>query len=258
MSSRLHTTLGDELYAAWHARAPVAPLSSRPRRLSLDDAYRIQQRFIERRIEHGEAVVGKKIGVTSQAVQDMLNVRQPDFGILLSGMHYAAGEAIAADTLARARRGRDRVHPRARPARPRHRPHRRDRRDGRRRALLRDRRFAHPRLGDPHRGHRRRQRIVRRVRPRRCTRRSAHARSRRVRDDDRQERRASRAGPRRRGARPPADAVAWREHARRVRRAAARRRDRAVGLASETDSGHAGDALSMHISGIGSCDVRFI
>ena len=99
MSSRLHTTLGDELYAAWHARAPVAPLSSRPRRLSLDDAYRIQQRFIERRIEHGEAVVGKKIGVTSQAVQDMLNVRQPDFGILLSGMHYAAGEAIAADTL---------------------------------------------------------------------------------------------------------------------------------------------------------------
>ncbi|MDN7903247.1 2-oxopent-4-enoate hydratase [Burkholderia diffusa] len=99
MSSRLHTTLGDELYAAWHARAPVAPLSSRPRRLSLDDAYRIQQRFIERRIERGETVVGKKIGVTSQAVQDMLNVRQPDFGILLSGMHYAAGEAIATESL---------------------------------------------------------------------------------------------------------------------------------------------------------------
>ena len=30
MSSRLHTTLGDELYAAWHARSPVAPLTPHP------------------------------------------------------------------------------------------------------------------------------------------------------------------------------------------------------------------------------------
>ena len=72
MSNRLHATLGDELYAAWHSRAPVAPLSARPRRLSLDDAYRIQQRFIERRVERGESVVGKKIGVTSQAVQELV------------------------------------------------------------------------------------------------------------------------------------------------------------------------------------------
>jgi len=99
MPSQLHTELGDELYAAWHACTPVAPLSGRPRRLSLADAYRIQQRFVERRLTEGESVVGKKIGVTSQAVQDMLDVRQPDFGILLSGMHYAAGDAIAVDTL---------------------------------------------------------------------------------------------------------------------------------------------------------------
>lgn len=99
MSSPLHTSLGDELFAAWHDRTPVAPLSSRPRRLSLNDAYRIQQRFVERRLALGETVVGKKIGVTSQVVQDMLDVRQPDFGILLSGMHYEAGESISIATL---------------------------------------------------------------------------------------------------------------------------------------------------------------
>lgn len=99
MSSPQHTALGDELYAAWRARAPVTPLSGRARRLSLDDAYRIQQRFVERRVAQGETIVGKKIGATSRAVQDLLDVRQPDFGMLLSGMHYAAGAAIPADSL---------------------------------------------------------------------------------------------------------------------------------------------------------------
>ncbi|WDD92173.1 2-oxopent-4-enoate hydratase [Burkholderia sp. FERM BP-3421] len=99
MCSCLHTALGDELYTAWRARAPVTPLSGRPRRLSPDDAYRIQQRFVERRVAQGETVVGKKIGATSRAVQDLLDVRQPDFGVLLSGMHHAAGAAIPRDSL---------------------------------------------------------------------------------------------------------------------------------------------------------------
>ncbi|WP_153099547.1 2-oxopent-4-enoate hydratase [Paraburkholderia hayleyella] len=99
MSSPLLSALGDELYAAWRARTPVSPLTARPHRLSLHDAYCIQQRFVERRITLGEKVVGKKIGATSKAVQDMLGVHQPDFGILLSGMHYKTGKPIDISTL---------------------------------------------------------------------------------------------------------------------------------------------------------------
>ncbi|MGE8487242.1 MAG: 2-oxopent-4-enoate hydratase, partial [Paraburkholderia nemoris] len=94
MTSTLHATLGDELYHAWRERTPIAPFSARAGGLSLADAYRVQQHFVARRIEAGETVVGKKIGVTSQAVQDMLDVRQPDFGHLLSGMVYGDGAAI--------------------------------------------------------------------------------------------------------------------------------------------------------------------
>ena len=94
MTTTLHATLGDELYQAWLRRAPIEPFSARPEGLPLADAYRVQQHFIARRIKAGEKIVGKKIGVTSQAVQDMLDVRQPDFGVLLSGMHYVAGEDI--------------------------------------------------------------------------------------------------------------------------------------------------------------------
>ncbi|MFL9867439.1 2-oxopent-4-enoate hydratase [Paraburkholderia fungorum] len=99
MTSTLHTTLGDELYHAWRERAPIAPFSARAGGLPLADAYRVQQHFVARRIEAGETIVGKKIGVTSQAVQDMLDVRQPDFGVLLSGMHHVAGEDIPIEKL---------------------------------------------------------------------------------------------------------------------------------------------------------------
>lgn len=90
---------GDELYQALLTRQPVPPLTEREPGITLDDAYRIQLRFIQRRLDAGETVVGKKIGVTSKVVMDMLNVDQPDFGQLLSGMVINEGEAIRCDTM---------------------------------------------------------------------------------------------------------------------------------------------------------------
>lgn len=91
--------LGDELYDAWQTRQMLAPLTARLPELTIDHAYRIQQRMVARRIGQGERIIGKKIGVTSKVVQQMLDVHQPDFGILLSGMRYQDGSAIRMDTL---------------------------------------------------------------------------------------------------------------------------------------------------------------
>jgi 2-oxopent-4-enoate/cis-2-oxohex-4-enoate hydratase len=86
--------LGDELYAALRAQAVLAPLTDREPAITIDDAYYISLRFLERRLADGEKVVGKKIGVTSKPVQDMLDVRQPDFGFLTDRMHYPNGASI--------------------------------------------------------------------------------------------------------------------------------------------------------------------
>ncbi len=91
--------LGDELYHALLDRCPVAPLTERFPGISLEDAYRIQLRLLDRRLEKGEMVIGKKIGVTSRAVQEMLGVYQPDFGQLLSRMMFNEGEAIQVGNL---------------------------------------------------------------------------------------------------------------------------------------------------------------
>ena len=90
---------GDELYQALVDRQAVPPLTEREPAITIDDAYQIQLRMIQRRLDAGERVVGKKIGVTSQIVMDMLGVDQPDFGHLLSGMVFNEGQPISAGSM---------------------------------------------------------------------------------------------------------------------------------------------------------------
>ena len=87
--------LGDELYDALRQRRTLVPLTDRHPDISIDDAYHISLHMLSRREADGEKVVGKKIGVTSKPVQDMLNVHQPDFGFLTDTMHYPDGATIA-------------------------------------------------------------------------------------------------------------------------------------------------------------------
>ncbi|MGB1562606.1 MAG: 2-oxopent-4-enoate hydratase [Sinimarinibacterium flocculans] len=99
MNSDLIRDLGDRLHQALATRTPLAPLTETHPELTVDDAYGIQLRMIEHRLKAGETVVGKKIGVTSKAVQQMLGVFQPDFGHLLSGMVYNEGEPVLVSSL---------------------------------------------------------------------------------------------------------------------------------------------------------------
>jgi len=86
--------LGDALYEALVTRQPIAPLTATHPEMTIEDAYHVQQRMLARRLEKGERIIGKKIGVTSKAVMNMLGVHQPDFGYLTDGMVYNEGETI--------------------------------------------------------------------------------------------------------------------------------------------------------------------
>ena len=69
MNLHLIETLGDELFNALQGRRSLPPLTHRHPDIQLEDAYRISLRFLQRREQLGERVIGKKIGVTSEAVQ---------------------------------------------------------------------------------------------------------------------------------------------------------------------------------------------
>ena len=71
---------GEELYQALLEQRTLAPFTERFDDITIDDAYRISLKMVDCRVKAGETIVGKKIGVTSKPVQEMLGVFQPDFG----------------------------------------------------------------------------------------------------------------------------------------------------------------------------------
>jgi len=95
LSPAAHSRLGDELFEALCTRRTVAPLIEREPDIGIDDAYAISRHMLGRRQAQGERLVGKKIGVTSKAVQDMLGVHQPDFGFLTDRMQLHDGAIVS-------------------------------------------------------------------------------------------------------------------------------------------------------------------
>ncbi len=95
LSPAIRSRLGDELFDALCARRTVAPLIEREPDIEIDDAYAISLHMLGRRQAQGERLVGKKIGVTSKPVQDMLGVHQPDFGFLTDRMQLRDGDVVS-------------------------------------------------------------------------------------------------------------------------------------------------------------------
>jgi 2-keto-4-pentenoate hydratase len=73
-------------------RAPIAPLTASYPDLGILDAYQIQLAGVKTRLAAGRKVIGKKIGLTSKAMQDLLGVGEPDYGHLLDDMLVIEGQ----------------------------------------------------------------------------------------------------------------------------------------------------------------------
>ena len=99
MDSNIIQTLGDSLYQALRSNSVIDPITNQYPDMTIEDAYAVQKRMIDRRVQDGEVIVGKKIGVTSRAVMNMLGVYQPDFGYMMDRMIVNEGESIAMSTL---------------------------------------------------------------------------------------------------------------------------------------------------------------
>ena len=87
--------LGAQLERAWNDKTPIPPLSESVNLSDIDDAYRVQGAFTSLRLAAGDRIVGRKIGLTSAAVQQQLGVDQPDFGNLWASRYFkGAGDQI--------------------------------------------------------------------------------------------------------------------------------------------------------------------
>lgn len=89
----------DRLAEAHRTRVPCAAVRDLIGTDDLPAAYAVQQGLVRGRLAAGATVVGRKIGATSQAVQDQLGVDQPDFGYLMDDMDVSADDPISMATL---------------------------------------------------------------------------------------------------------------------------------------------------------------
>ena len=91
------------LARAQETREPCAPVRDLIGTDDLDAAYAVQQGLVRARLDGGARVVGRKIGATSEAVQQQLGVDQPDFGYLLDDMDVSRQAPISMRTLVQPR-----------------------------------------------------------------------------------------------------------------------------------------------------------
>jgi len=85
----------ERLATALESRVPCAPVRDLIGTDDLPAAYAVQRGLVQKRLAAGATVVGRKIGATSEAVQNQLGVDQPDFGYLLDEMDVSDQDPVS-------------------------------------------------------------------------------------------------------------------------------------------------------------------
>lgn len=86
----------DAILAAEDTRAPCVQPSRQWPAMELADAYDVQRRWAEARIARGAKVMGRKIGLTSRAMQLASKMTEPDYGVILDDAFFEDGATIPA------------------------------------------------------------------------------------------------------------------------------------------------------------------
>ncbi|MGF1683970.1 2-oxo-hept-4-ene-1,7-dioate hydratase [Photobacterium minamisatsumaniensis] len=87
----------NQLHNAEQHREQIKQLSLSHPTITIDDAYRIQKCWVEKKIAEGRNVIGHKIGLTSKAMQYSSQIDEPDYGTLLDDMLFEDGAKIPTD-----------------------------------------------------------------------------------------------------------------------------------------------------------------
>lgn len=90
-------TLADHLQKAYDTGQPVQPLIELEPDMTIHDAYLVQLETVKRWEAAGKKITGKKIGLTSKAVQENLGVDEPDYGHLFDDMVVENGGSLSVD-----------------------------------------------------------------------------------------------------------------------------------------------------------------
>jgi 2-keto-4-pentenoate hydratase len=96
LSVETRDELAAELAEAERSRVPMSPLTAAYADIDVVDAYEIQLINIRQRVAEGARVIGHKVGLSSEAMQQMMGVDEPDYGHLLDDMEVFEDRPVPA------------------------------------------------------------------------------------------------------------------------------------------------------------------
>jgi 2-oxo-hept-3-ene-1,7-dioate hydratase len=96
LNSDTITALARELQTARTTRTPIRQLSARHPDMRIEDGYAIQREWVRLELAAGRRIRGRKIGLTSRAMQLASGITEPDFAPLMDDMFFEPGTDIAA------------------------------------------------------------------------------------------------------------------------------------------------------------------
>src|SRR6476620_9107816 len=94
LSVQVREQLAADLAQAERSRNPISPLTDAHADIDVVDAYEIQLINIRQRVAEGARVIGHKVGLSSEAMQKMMNVDEPDYGHLLDEMQVFEAKSV--------------------------------------------------------------------------------------------------------------------------------------------------------------------
>ena len=94
LSPEITRILSRELYAARKSRTPLRHFSTRHPGMTVDDGYAIQREWVKLEQADGRTIKGRKIGLTSRAMQLSSQIDEPDYAPLMDDMFFAQGSDI--------------------------------------------------------------------------------------------------------------------------------------------------------------------
>ena len=84
-------------------RVPIPQLSLQYPQMTIADAYAVQHAWVQSKLSAGRVLRGRKIGLTSRAMQQAVSITEPDYGALFDDMFFADGGIVPTERFIRPR-----------------------------------------------------------------------------------------------------------------------------------------------------------
>lgn len=103
LSPEVIARLAEELAEAERTKTLISRITARHPEATVEDAYAIQGIWRDRSLAAGRRLVGRKIGLTSRAMQQATGITEPDYGVMFDDTVYASGADIPFDRFSNVR-----------------------------------------------------------------------------------------------------------------------------------------------------------